>query len=108
MNSYLHPDMTMVLPDFSGAIVGKETLLTSFFEFCSNARVLEYTEADEHVQVIGDVAFVNFRFDMLYERASYRERSTGRDVWAFKRIGDQWLAVWRMMVDLKKVRDEPK
>jgi hypothetical protein len=108
MDSYLHPDVTMVLPGFSGAIVGKRVFLDSFIEFCSKARVLEYKESDEQVQIIGDVAFVSFRFDMLYQRASYRERSTGRDVWAFTRLHDQWRAIWRMMVDLKEDRDTTK
>jgi Domain of unknown function (DUF4440) len=105
MEVYLHPDVTMVLPGFNGAVTGRETLLTSFDEFCSNARVLEYMESDEQIQIISNIAFVNFRFEMLYERAAYRERSTGRDVWVFKSQDGKWLAVWRLMVDLKEIRE---
>jgi len=39
MDSYLHPDVIMVLPGFAGTIVGKDQLVESFIEFCSNARV---------------------------------------------------------------------
>lgn len=88
--------------------MGKGLLLAGFIEFCSNARVLEYKESDEQIQVIGDIAFASFRFDMLYERALYRERSTGRDIWAFKQSDGKWLAVWRMMVDLKEDRETIK
>ena len=108
MQSHLHPEVTMVLPGFSGTIVGKEALLLSFIEFCSNARVLEYSEGDEQIQVIGCIAFVNFRFEILYERESYRERSTGRDLWVFKRDDKRWFAVWRTMVDLKESRQSRK
>ncbi len=108
MHDHLHPDITMVFPGFNGSIVGRDVLLASFIEFCSNARVLEYQESDEQIQVVDQVAFVSFRFNMLYERASYRERSIGRDLWAFARINDKWLAIWRTMVDLKEDRQTQK
>jgi hypothetical protein len=108
VDSCLHPEVTMVLPGFSGVIRGKDALTTSLIEFCSNARVLEYTESDEQIQVIEDTAFVNYRFDMVYERAAYRERSIGRDVWAFARCNGKWLAIWRLMTDLKEEREKIK
>jgi hypothetical protein len=52
------------------------------------------------VQVIGDTAVVTYRFDMIYEREKKREHSTGRDLWVFAQHGDQWLAVWRTMLDV--------
>ena len=56
---------------------------------------------DVDVQVIGDTAVVTFRFEMMYEREKdKREHSTGRDLWIFARDGDQWLAVWRTMLDV--------
>jgi hypothetical protein len=104
MYPYLHPDVTMVLPGFGAAVAGRDSLLDSFTEFCSNARMLEYEEYDEQIQVIGNVAVVHFRFDMLYERASRRQRSTGRDVWVLERVGGMWFAVWRTMVDVREDR----
>lgn len=105
MANYLHPGITMVLPRFSGTIVGSESLIAGFSEFCSNARVLEYMESDEQIHVIGDVAIASFRFFMVYERATYRERSTGRDMWVFERSGTRWRAVWRTMTDLQETRE---
>ena len=104
MQPFLHPDITMALPGFSATVAGRDVLLSSFAEFCSNARVLQYDETDEQAHVIGDTAIVSFRFTMLYERASYRERSTGRDIWVFQRQNGRWLAVWRTMIDLKDER----
>jgi hypothetical protein len=104
MYPYLHPDVTMVLPGFGAAVAGRDRLLDSFTEFCSNARVLEYEECDERIQVVGNVAVVHFRFDMLYERAQQRQRSTGRDVWVLERVGGMWFAVWRTMVDVREDR----
>jgi hypothetical protein len=105
MNQYLHPEVTMALPGFGGKVEGMEPLIASYVEFCANARVLEYKESDEMIQVVGEVAVATYRFSMVYERASYRERSRGRDFWIFNRIGDKWLAVWRTMMDLEAERE---
>jgi hypothetical protein len=105
MQPCLHPEVTMVLPNFSGVLIGTDKLIASFVEFCTNARVLEYKETDEQIQVVHDVAFVNYRFSVLYERGTYRERSVGRDIWAFRHSDGKWLAIWRTMVDLKEVRE---
>jgi ketosteroid isomerase-like protein len=104
MYPYLHPDVTMVLPDCCDSITGRDAILGSFGEFCASARVLAYTQSEERIDVVGNVAFVRYRFDLLYERASSRQRSTGRDLWAFERVGWTWVAVWRAMLD---VRDDP-
>lgn len=104
MRPYLHQHITVVLPGFSGTAVGIDALMAGFDEWCTNARVIEYSESDEQIQIVDNVGFVSFRFDMLYERAAYRERSTGRDIWAFELIEGRWLAIWRTMVDLKEER----
>lgn len=106
MAPHLHPDVVMKFPKFAGEISGKDKLLAGFEEFCSNARVLEYTESDQQIDIAGSCAVVSFRFDMLYERAKYRERSTGRDLWVLQRESDRWVAVWRTMVDLSEAREQ--
>ena len=100
MLEYLHPEITMVLPGFTGAVQGRDALIASFEEFCKNARVIEYEESDESIDTIGDCAIATFRFRMLYERNAYREDSRGRDLWVFRQQGDRWVAVWRTMLDL--------
>lgn len=105
MRPFLHADVTMVMPQFSGAISGRETLIQSFVEFCTNAKVLEYSESQEQIQVIGRTAIATFRFNMLYERPGYRERSLGRDLWVLERDDDEWVAVWRTMMELEEVRE---
>lgn len=107
MEPHLHPEVTMVLPRFTGTVTGKDALIASFVEFCANAKVHEYEESDEQIQIVGDVAFVNYRFTMVYELPTYRARSSGRDVWAFKRTEERWLAVWRLMTDVSEERLEP-
>jgi hypothetical protein len=37
---------------------------------------------------------------MAYERSGTHYRATGRDFWAFQKVGAAWIAVWRTMFDL--------
>lgn len=100
----VHPDVVMMLPGFSGSIQGRQALLGGFEDFCVNAKVLAFDETDRTVDEIGETAVVSLRFDMLYERGAQRSRSTGRDLWVFQRDGEDWIAVWRTMLD---VTDDP-
>jgi len=104
MEIYLHPEIIMKLPGFSGEITGREVLIDSFKEFCSNAQVLEYSESDEQINIIGNCAIATFKFEMIYERTKYRDKSIGRDFWIFERQGNNWAAVWRTMMELNEVR----
>ena len=105
MSQHLHPDIIMKFPGFSGEVVGRDSLLASFVEFCTNPRVLEYRENNEQISVIGNCAVVSFQFEMLYERAKYKEQSKGRDLWVFQCIFGKWVAVWRTMMELEEVRE---
>jgi len=102
MAPHLHPGIVMKLPNFSGTVAGRDNLIAGFEDFCANARVLEYHESDRQIDLVGDCAVVSVRFEMLYERSSYRGRSGGRDVWVFTRAADRWVAVWRTMTDVSE------
>jgi Domain of unknown function (DUF4440) len=106
MYDYLHPDITMALPGFKEKVVGRHTFLASFVEFCANAQVIKYVEADENINVVDKVAIASFKFEMIYDRAAYRARSIGRDVWAFEHAGDGWVAVWRTMIEIDESREQ--
>jgi uncharacterized protein (TIGR02246 family) len=108
MQPYLHPDITLVFPGFGGTLIGRDRVLASFTEFCTNATVLEYREHVLTVNVIAQTAVVTYRFEMTYERATYREHSHGRDLWVLARQGTGWIAVWRTMMDLAEQREQPR
>lgn len=104
MLEHLHPDIVMVPPGFKGSVHGRDILISSFDEFCKDAKVLEYEESGEQIDAIGDCAVASFRFRMLYQRPAYREDCSGRDLWVFARQGDRWIAVWRAILELKAER----
>ena len=105
LESMLHPEIVMVLPDFSGRIEGREGFLAGFRDFCQNARIHEFRDHDYQIDVAGDTAVLTFRFEMIYERSGERYYSTGRDMWVFSRDGSRWIAVWRTMLDMEEKAD---
>lgn len=104
MLKYLHPDIIMALPEFTGTVQGRDVLVASFEEFCRNAKVMDYEESDESISIIGDCAVATYRFKMIYERSAYRAVSRGRDLWILRQQGDGWVAIWRTMLDLVEER----
>jgi hypothetical protein len=95
-----HPGMTMVLPNFSGRIEGRDANVAAFAEFCTQATIQEYREFGHLIDVVGDTAVASFAYEMVYERDSKRYRATGRDLWVFGQHDDRWLAVWRTMLEV--------
>jgi Domain of unknown function (DUF4440) len=96
----LHPEIIMVFPGFAGNIQGRENFVDGFRDFCRNARVHEFRETDHQVNIIADVAVITYRYEMVYERLGRRFQATGRDLWIFQNQGEEWLAVWRTMLDV--------
>jgi uncharacterized protein DUF4440 len=96
----LHPEITLVFPGFAGRAEGREAIVAGFADFCQNATIQEYREANHQTDVIGDTAVASFTYEMLYEQSGKRSRATGRDLWIFARQGSEWLAVWRTMLDI--------
>lgn len=101
---YLHPDIVMALPGFTGKAQGRDALLAGFVDFCEHARVHAYEEGELHADVVGDTAVVSYSFEMVYERNGECYRSTGRDLWVMRQQDGEWLAIWRTMLD---VAEEP-
>ena len=102
LSAMVHPDIVMVLPGFAGTVQGRETLLAGFRDFCENASIHEFYEHDQQVSVVGEVAVVTFRYEMVYERAGEKSRSTGRDLWVLQAHAGNWIAVWRAMLDMEE------
>jgi hypothetical protein len=98
----VHSEMIMVFPDFAGRMQGREEFLAGFRDFCQNAIVHEFRDYEHQVDVAGDTSVATFRYDMIYERAGRRYRSSGRDLWVFQKQGETWIAVWRTMLDIKE------
>ena len=102
MEPFIHQDIVMVFPGFSARVTGRENFLAGFRDFADHAVVQDLKEQEYQIDVAGETAVVNFRFEMLYERSEQEYRSTGRDFWVFHRSGGKWLAVWRTMLEVEE------
>jgi ketosteroid isomerase-like protein len=100
--SMLHSEIVMAPPGFAGRAHGREAILAGFRDYCEHATTLEFHEHDLQADVIGDVAIVTFRYDMVYERAGERTRASGRDLWVLQKHSGTWLGVWRTMSDMEE------
>jgi hypothetical protein len=100
MGPFLHVDVIMRVPGWAGRVQGREAFMDGFVDFCDNARLLRYEEAEPTVDVVAGTGLVSYAFSMEYELDGQRYLSTGRDLWAFQRETGEWLAVWRTMLDL--------
>lgn len=98
----LDPDAVMVLPGFTGELVGREAVLGGFQEFFESAVVHRYEENDRRVDVVGQVGVASFGFEMVYERSGKRWLARGRDLWVFSREAGEWLAAWRTLLNLSE------
>ena len=96
----VHAEIVMVFPGFAGRMQGRDEFLAGFRDFCRTAKIHDFHEHDHHVDVIGDVASVTFRYEMVYERSGERFRSIGWDLWIFQSQENTWIAVWRTMLDM--------
>jgi len=103
LGSYLHPDVVMVFPGFSGSAEGRDVLVASFEDYAKKATTLAFEERDPIVvDVVGDTAIVSFGYAIIYAMDGKRFAGTGRDFWVFARTGGDWLAVWRTMLDMEE------
>lgn len=100
--SFIHPGITMALPGFAGRAAGRDTFLAGFREFCEAASVLYFHDSPHDVDVVSNTAVVTFAYDMKYSRNGATSVVRGRDVWVFEKTNDNWLAVWRAMLDLEE------
>lgn len=98
--SLLHDDVVMVFPGFAGRADGKAAVLAGFEEFSNTATVQGHEEQDQQIDIVGDVAVCSYRFIVTFERGGQAYRSTGRDLWVFRREAGTWRAIWRTMLDL--------
>jgi hypothetical protein len=96
------PNIVMVIPGFAGRIQGREEFLSGFRDFCESAQIHEFHNQEYETDVVGGTAVVTFRYEMIYERSGERYRATGRDLWVFRDRDDNWIAVWRTMLDVQE------
>jgi hypothetical protein len=102
MKPMLDEKIVMIYPGFVGRSEGQEAFIAGYVDFCEQALMISYQESDLKIDVGDATAVASFAFEMSYERKGDKWLSRGRDLWIFTRKQDEWVAVWRTMLDLKE------
>jgi len=94
----LADDFTAYLPGFSQCVRGKEVNLRMYKDFCSQAKFNTFTESDRHIDIFGDIAVVNYRYESQwkYQASSFDE--TGHEIAVFNRKNGHWQMLWRAIM----------
>jgi len=100
MKPMLDEKIVMIYPGFVGRLEGQEAVIAGYVDFCEQALMISYQESDLQIDVVGATAVASYAFEMSYERKGDKYLSRGRDLWIFTRKQDEWVAVWRTMLDL--------
>lgn len=100
LKQFLHPDVVLATPGFGERIHGSDAYVSGHRDFVENATIHNFSEAASEIDVIEDIAVVNYRYELDYERSGKRYASTGRDLYVLRDTGDGWLVVWRTILDV--------
>jgi ketosteroid isomerase-like protein len=100
MKPLLDEKIVMTFPGFVGRSEGQEAFIAGYTDFCGQALMISFQESDLQVDVSGATAVASYAFEMTYERNGDKYLSKGRDLWVFTQRQDEWVAVWRTMLDL--------
>ena len=100
MRPLLDEKIVMVYPGFAGRSEGQEAFIAGYTDFCGQALMISFQESDLQIDVRGATVVASYAFEMTYERNGDRYLSKGRDLWIFTRRQDEWMAIWRTMLDL--------
>jgi ketosteroid isomerase-like protein len=100
MRPLLDEKIVMVYPGFAGRSEGQEAFIAGYTDFCGQALMISFQESDLQIDVRGATVVASYAFEMTYERKGDKYLSKGRDLWVFTQKQDEWVAVWRTMLDL--------
>jgi general stress protein 26/ketosteroid isomerase-like protein len=94
----LADDFTTYPPGFSRCAKGKQVNLQMYKDFCSQANIKKMDESDWHVDIFGDTAVVNYRYESQWEFNGTRFDENGREVVVLKNNQGRWQIVWRTLI----------
>ena len=100
LRQFLHPGVILATPGFGERVHGSDAYVSGHRDFAESATIHGFSEAVSEVDIIEDVAVVNYRYELDYERSGKRYASSGRDLYVLQKTGDNWLVVWRTILDV--------
>lgn len=100
LGQYFHENMVVVPPGYHMRLNGRDACVRSYRDFTAAATIDEFMLHDPSVEVVGDTATAMSRFDTVYRLEGKTYRESGFDLFVLNRTGDDWLAVFRTVIQL--------
>jgi general stress protein 26/ketosteroid isomerase-like protein len=91
-------DFTVYQPGFSNCLKGKAGNLKMYKDFCSQAKFNKLAESDVHVDIFGDAAVVNYRYQAQWEYSGGTFDEDGHEIAVFNRNDGRWQMLWRTII----------
>lgn len=98
LRSLFHADMVIVGSGYQQFASGRDACIESYREFSTNAKVLAYEASEPMIQVCADTAVCSYSWTMTWQRTGDPVSDVGTDQFVFTRLGNQWLAVYRLIL----------
>ena len=98
LSNSLAEDFTAYLPGFSRCVKGKQVNLQMYKDFCSQGKFNKFTESDRHIDIFGDIAVVNYRYESQWEYQASSFDEDGREIAVFNRNNGHWQMLWRAIM----------
>jgi general stress protein 26 len=91
-------DFITYQPGFSRCARGKENNLNMYKDFCSKANIEKFSGSDQKIDIYGDTAIVNYRYETQWEYQGTSYDENGHEIYVFKNNNGKWQAAWRSLI----------
>ncbi|MFX0071485.1 MAG: nuclear transport factor 2 family protein [Candidatus Hermodarchaeota archaeon] len=98
--NFFHKDMVIYSSEFEKKGEGRENCVKSYEDFTIIAKILDFKESNQNIDLYNNTAVVSYRFEMSYQMDDKTFNDRGRDMFVFTYEGGKWLAIWRMVFSL--------
>jgi len=98
---WFHDDIVIAAPD--GRVMGRgsKACIKSYKDFCENAQVSDFIEADSDIHLYRNTAVASYTYEISYVMSGKTHNEKGWEVFFFTQDEDMWVGVWRMVIPLK-------
>jgi hypothetical protein len=100
LKKYFHNNIIMIFPDFNSRMTGLEEIIKSYKDFYASSKTYSFDESDFHIDVFDKTANADYAYHIVYEINNKKYDGTGREIWTFANIDNDWFAVWRFMTNV--------
>jgi ketosteroid isomerase-like protein len=98
LERYLAPDIALLSPGFTTAIVGRAAVLTHLRAMMSGVLIHEYNATDLKGHSSGSVGVITYRWQLDWTVDHERRPRSGRDILVLRAASERWQLIWRVQV----------